>query len=451
MNLLMVSHGYPPTISGVTLVVQKIARAMVQKGHQVTLVTAGDQDQLGQEEDQGVHLVRVHATPNPFWKEGPIPHISQRELEEIADEVGADMLHAHEAAFLALQLLRMSHSSGIPVVATCYYVPRFVARYLTWGDEPLDLVESIAWAYTIWIFNQFDQVAFGTAAHRDMFIEQGLQAPTTIISNGLDLARYCPHGDRLDVEERYALPPRPRILFVSRLARDKEIETLIRAMPRIWMEQRGHLLLVGRGDDRPRLEELVEALELQHCVHFLGYLPEEDMPALYRSVDLFAIASTCEVQSLPTLQAVATGLPVVAADAVALPELVHNGINGFLVPPADPAAMAKAILKILQDPPLAVRMGEASLAIAQPHANGHTFDLYEQLYQEICSERRSDQWKARPIVPLSHSARLLELLPLHPVQRPASAEPWIHAAVWGGLASHDISTSTLAMFPPLWL
>jgi glycosyltransferase involved in cell wall biosynthesis len=104
---------------------------------------------------------------------------------------------------------------------------------------------------------------------------------------------------------------------------------------------------------------------------------------LYRAANLFAIASTCEVQSLPTLQAVATGLPVVAAEAMALPELVDDGINGYLVPPGDVQATVEAMLRILGDRALAAQMGEASLAIAQPHEETHTFDLYEAAYQEL--------------------------------------------------------------------
>jgi glycosyltransferase involved in cell wall biosynthesis len=102
-------------------------------------------------------------------------------------------------------------------------------------------------------------------------------------------------------------------------------------------------------------------------------------------VDVFAIASLYEVQSLPTLQALATALPVVAANAVALPEIVHDGVNGFLVPPADPEAMAGAILRILGDGDLAARMGQAGLKLVQPHAESHTFDQYEALYRQALS------------------------------------------------------------------
>jgi glycosyltransferase involved in cell wall biosynthesis len=252
--------------------------------------------------------------------------------------------------------------------------------------QSFESMEILAWLYSIWLYNQFDHVVFSTSAQRQFFLDKGLEVPTTIISNGVDTSRYRPYdGQTTDVEARYGLPPRPRILFVSRLAKDKEIDCLIRAMPKVLAERQAHLLLVGRGDDRPRLEELTEELGLQDFVHFLGFVPEQDMPALYWASDLFAIASTCEVQSLPTLQALATCLPVVAVDALALPELVYDGQNGFLVPPGDTEAIARAILDILGDSDLAARMGQVGLAISLPHAEEHTFDSYEGLYRQMLS------------------------------------------------------------------
>jgi glycosyltransferase involved in cell wall biosynthesis len=185
------------------------------------------------------------------------------------------------------------------------------------------------------------------------------------------------------VEARHELPPHPRILFVSRLAKDKEIDVLIEAMPALWERHEAHLLLAGRGDDEGHLRELTAKHGMEHCVHFLGFVPEDDLPSIYRLSDLFAIASICEVQSLPTLQGAATGLPLVATDAVALPELVHDGVNGFLVEPGEPEAVAGAISRILSDPQLAARMGQASVPIGREHANSRTFDCYENLYRDV--------------------------------------------------------------------
>lgn len=397
MRILMVSHGYPPTISGVSLVVQKVARSMVRKGHEVTLVTASDHGEPYRDQDEGVNLIRVRSMNNPFWEEGPVPIVSRNDMKEIAAAFQPDILHLHDAFLLAVQSLRMSKDRGLPNVSTCYYVPRFVAQYLSWNDEPQPLVEDLTWTYSTWLFNQFDHVVFATKAHLNAFLQAGLEVPTTIISNGIDTWRYRPideEDDGADLLE--TLPPRPRILFVGRLAQDKEIEVLIKAMAEIRKEQPAHLLLVGRGDHRPKLEDLVHKLELQDCVHFLGFVPEEHMPALYRASDLFSIVSTCEVQSLPTLQAVATGLPVVSADAMALPELVHNGKNGFLVPPQQPATTAQAILRLLRNPELRQRMGQASLTIAHPHEETHTFDRYEELYRSIVASWTGRERPAAP-------------------------------------------------------
>ncbi|MGC8872911.1 MAG: glycosyltransferase [Chloroflexia bacterium] len=245
------------------------------------------------------------------------------------------------------------------------------------------------------------------------------------------------------------LPTPP--LFASRLARDKEIDILIRAMAVICAEREAHLLLVGRGDDRPRLEELTASLGLTRWVHFLGFVPEEDMPALYRAADLFAIASTCEVLSIPTLQALATGLPVVAVDALALPELVHDGINGFLVPPGNPEALARAALRILNDPELAARMGRASLSIAEPHADRHTIELYEELYHRTIVDWRAGLLPARPLVPALQAFRPLSQLapPAHPSPlRPAVLDPWPRVAELLGPPLRDGPANLLAFIPP---
>ncbi len=380
MRILMASHGYPPTLSGVTLVVQKLARAMVARGHQVTVITASDRGEPYRDEDQGVQIERVRSVPNPFWKEGRIPIISQRTLRGLIGRIQPDVLHTHETACLGWQFVRLSRREGFPLVATCHYFPRFVAFYLV-NARPLCWLLSF---YSARLLNRCSHVVFATEAHHRAFQAFSLTAPTTIISNGVNTARYHPPaGPERGIEEAYHLPPRPRILFVGRLARDKEIPILIEALAHLRTQMEAHLLLVGKGDFRPQLEALCAELGLQGAVHFLGYVPDEDMPALYRAADLFAIASTVEVQSLPTLEAMASGVPVVAVDAGALPEISLHGQSGLIVPPKDPAAMAEAMRTILSDPALAAQMGRRGCELAQAHAEERTFDAYEALYRRL--------------------------------------------------------------------
>jgi 1,2-diacylglycerol 3-alpha-glucosyltransferase len=387
MRILMISHGYPPTVSGVSIVVQKVARAMVRKGHQVTVVTASEHGQAYAGIDEGVYLERVRARSNPFWSEGPIPIIGAKEADDVITMFRPDIIHAHDGGLLCQQLLRRGEQADIPLVATSHYLPRFLTQYINVGPGLKNYIINIAWDVAIRLLSQFDHVIFPSITQERAFREHGLSVPTTVISNGVDSTRYRPRvGWSEDIELHFDLPPRPRIIFVGRLARDKEIDVLIESMSHIWAAREAHLLLVGRGDDRIRLEDLTERLGMSQCVHFLGFVPEKWMPALYRKSDIFAIASTSEVQSIPTLQAVATGLPIVAVAAGALPELVHNNVNGFLVPPDDPLAMGEASLRILRDRDLAIRMRSASLAISRGHSEAHTFEAYEGVYASILED-----------------------------------------------------------------
>ena len=384
MQILVLSHGYPPTVSGVSLVVQKVSRALVSRGHRVTVITASERGERYRDEDQGVHLLRVRSRPNPFWTEGPIPLLGRKDLEAAIDKFRPDIIHSHDPVVLSLQVLRLGEDLTIPRLLTCQWLPRFVEPYLPKGKASRRSIHALGWKYSVNLVNQFDHVIFSSLTQRDAFAEHGLSAPNTIVSNGLDTTRYHPlEATDEDVATRYGLPPGPRILFVGRLAKDKQIDVLIEAMSLVSAQREAHLLIVGRGDDRDRLEELVTDSGVAHCVRLMGFVPEEDLPALYRASDVFAIVSACEVQSIPTLQAAATGLPIIAADAAALPELVQDGVNGFLVPPGDREALSSAILRIVGDPDLATRMGRASLTIGQTHSETRTFDAYEGLYRRI--------------------------------------------------------------------
>jgi len=386
VRILMVSHGYPPTTSGVTRVVQKVAREMVRRGHRVSVVTASDRGAPYNDDDMGVELWRVLSTPNPFWSEGRLPVISYARLKEIIGEVKPDVINTHDGALLSWQLQRLEHERGhVREVLTCHYLPRFVTYYVHVGEVVEKVVENITWELTLRMIHGFDHVVFPTQLQRQAFIDEGLERDSRVISNGVDTTLYRPGDPERDVEARYGLPVGRRILVVGRLARDKKLDVLIRAMEHVRTSHPAHLLLVGRGDDKQRLVGLAESLGLHNAVHFLGYVPEEDLPSLYRLSDVFAIASDVEVQSIPTLQAVATGLPVVAANAAALPELVRDGENGFLAPPGDAEAFAASIRRLLDEPNKAAAFGRASLGISLAHAEARTFDSYEALYREYAT------------------------------------------------------------------
>lgn len=387
MRIMMLSHGYPPTLSGVTLVVQKLSRALVRRGHQVLVVTASERGEPYSGEDQGVKLERLRSMNNPFWSEGRIPWASKATLEKLIRDFQPDLIHSHENAVLSVQFLRVPRKAGVPRIASCYFLPRFVTHYL--GGRTLlgTAIKAGVWRFGVSTLSRYDYVVFSTPTHRQAFIAHGLDAPSTAISNGLDTKRYYPANGAVDESPgSYDLPPRPRILFVGRLMKDKKIDLLLRAMSHVTALEDAHLLIVGRGDEQENIESLARALGLECNVHLLGYVPERNLPKLYRDADLFVIAAVAEVQSIPVLQAVASGLPIVAADAGALPELVQHEHNGLLVPPDDPLALGQAILRVIGDPTFRAELGRASLEMVAGHSNEETFRAYLDLYERLVAQ-----------------------------------------------------------------
>lgn len=389
MKILLFSHGYPPVISGVSVVVQKVAREMVKRGHQVTVVTASDSGASYHDQDSGVELIRVRSAPNPFWSEGRLPILSYNGLCEIVADVQPDLINTHDSGLLGAQLYRMEHEKEhVPELLTCHFLPQYVSYYFSGADVIEDALQSLTWGYTMRMMNGFEHVIFPTQTQRLEFIAKGLKTTSSVISNGLDIFRYNPVSPNdEEILAHYKLPPGCRILVVGRLAKDKKLEILIQSMCEIDAAQAVHLLLVGRGDNRERLHALVESMGLQDRVHFLGFVPEEDLPAIYRHCHIYAIASDVEVQSIPTMQAAASGLPIVAAEAGALPELVKHDTNGFLVPPGSPAAFATAFRRLIDNPEVSRQLGQASLEIGRQHAEKNTFDAYENIFYEYSRKK----------------------------------------------------------------
>ncbi len=145
------------------------------------------------------------------------------------------------------------------------------------------------------------------------------------------------------------------------------------------------LVLAGTGPDEGRLRSLARHYGVADRVLFPGFVADDDLPGLYRLADVFAIASQAELQSLVTMAAMASGLPVVAVDAGALAELVHAGENGFLARPGQAAEIAGRLDLLCRDAGLRARMSKASSRIIAGHDGHRVLTRWESIYRELAS------------------------------------------------------------------
>ena len=174
-------------------------------------------------------------------------------------------------------------------------------------------------------------------------------------------------------------------MSVGRLSPEKRLDLLLDAASRLTV--RAQVVIAGTGPAEAALKKAASRLGLAGQVSFLGHVPDADLPGLYQLADVFAISSQAELQSLVTMEAMATGLPVVAADACALHELVRHGSNGFLFRPGQSADLARCLDVLTAAPQLRHAMGEQSLRIIAEHDREDALTEWESLYARLAGDR----------------------------------------------------------------
>jgi glycosyltransferase involved in cell wall biosynthesis len=197
----------------------------------------------------------------------------------------------------------------------------------------------------------------------------------------MDLSRFHPDNDSGVFKLEYGIPEQPTYMYVGRLDAEKRVDELIRALPLVRRSVDARLVIVGDGHECRHLIALAERERVQEYVIFTGFVEDEDLPEAYAASDVFCNAGIAELQSIVTMEAMATGKPVVATKAGALPHLVHDGVNGHLFEPGDVNALASRLAEVFSDTERRAEMGRKSLDIIACHGISETLAAFEELYE----------------------------------------------------------------------
>jgi glycosyltransferase involved in cell wall biosynthesis len=267
----------------------------------------------------------------------------------------------------------------IPIIGTNHFMPENITVLLRTKTLKL-LFEKLLWNDFSRVFNQVNFVTTPTETGAQL-IRPKLKVDTIAISCGISLTRFNPSGDPGDIRANYNLPDKPILLYVGRLDPEKHIEEILHSVVLAIKRVDFCFVVVGKGTIKTALEQLTNKLGISNQVIFTGFVPDEDLPYFYKLSKCFIIASIAELLSLVTLQAMASGLPIIAVNASALSELVKNKINGYLYNEGDISTIIQAIEDIFSHDDLCRNMGEKSLEFAKQHDIYKTLESFELLYK----------------------------------------------------------------------
>lgn len=386
MRVLIATQTYFPTTNGQAVFAANLAEGLARRGHEVVVVTPGDELHSYSEERNGVRVEYVAAVPI-VRKKGdvrltPFPQI---QAPKILERFRPDIVHIQDHYPLCRSVVQAARKRGYPVIGTNHFLPENIMRNMPGPLRDSGYVERLLWWTMLDLFNELDFVTAPSQTAARILLEQGLEVPVKAISCGVDVRRFRP---LLDIDRRGQRlhfgvdPDRVVIVYVGRVDHEKRLDVAVQAMY-ILNRPDVQLAIAGRGFHLPDLQTLVRTLGLQERVVFLGYVPPEEHPLLLNCADIFVMPSEAELLSIATLEAMACGLPVLAADARALPEIVHHGVNGYLFKAGDPEDAARWMARLLAERDRWPAMGQAARQTAEAHDIERVISEYEALYQEV--------------------------------------------------------------------
>jgi glycosyltransferase involved in cell wall biosynthesis len=379
LRVLIGCDTFPPDVNGAANFASRLAAGLTERGHEVHVEAPAFSRKRGRftEEHDGasftVHRVYSWRWFPHDWLRFVLPWRSQAHAARILDEVKPDVVHIQSHIVVGRGLARQATKRGIRVVGTNHFMPENMIEHTLLPKFLRRTAISLAWKDAARTFQLCEAVTTPTRKAAAFLEAETAVTGVHAISCGINARLYTPSFEPKKAN---------RIVFVGRVTGEKHIDVLLKAVAALDPALDVELDIVGGGDLMKELSQLAVELGIRDRVNFTGYVSDEELRATLTRATVFAIPSIAELQSIATMEAMASGLPIVAANAMALPHLVHHGVNGYLFEPGDAGDLAAKLTEMLQAPEAElVRFKKASLKFIEAHDIERTLNTFESLYR----------------------------------------------------------------------
>ncbi len=377
MRILKLSDVYFPRVNGVSTSIRTFAHELQRQGHTVTLIAP----QYPSELEDSFEIIRI---PSRYLFVDPEDRLMRRgELRRLLPHLRErrfDIVHVHTPFAAHYAGIWLGRQLGLPVIETYHtYFEEYLDSYLPWLHR--NSLRYLARRFSRSQCSAVDAIVVPTRPMLDILRGYGIQTPAEVIPTGIPSGAFS-NGDGRRFRARHGITNERRVmLYVGRVAHEKNIDFLVHVADHV---RRSHpqilLLIAGEGPASGHLHRLSRSLDLAEHVLFVGYLARnQDLPDCYAAGDLFAFASRTETQGLVLLEAMQAGTPVVTTAVLGTAEVMADGRSG-LVAAEQIDDFAAKVCRVLDDAELHARLRREAVAKAAEWSAPATTERLLRLY-----------------------------------------------------------------------
>ena len=368
----LVTETYFPQVNGVSRTLDHLVRHCSEQGDRIQLLLPS-YAQNGQQLPSRVEKREWRSFALPFYQEVVLPMVTVSMIERALGAFCPDLVHIATEGPLGWATLRAAKRLKIPVVSSYHTnFPQYLQTYNASFLEPL------CWKYLRWLHNNTLATFCPSVSARELIEEQGFKN-VDIWSRGVDNHRF--HPGKRDSQMRNSIGVGPDDILISyagRLANEKNLEMLFDAWRELADYDNSHLLLIGDGPLRQKLEA-----KNAPRVIFAGYRYGEELAGMYASSDLFVFPSLSETFGNVVLEAMASGLPVIAYDVQGPKDIVRDRSTGALVSEITANALAAGMREVLKNSDLRRTMGRQARLYAEQQTWGQIMSGMRNRYCDL--------------------------------------------------------------------
>ena len=395
MRIGIFTDTYPPYINGVSTSVYMLKKALERKGHQVFVVTINN-DSLRYKFDENNTVIRIPGLPIGIY-DYRVTNIYPIRAMNIIRKWKLDVIHSHTEFSVGTFARIISRQFNIPLVHTYHTMYEDYTHYITKGYFDKSSKKIVEYLTLFYCDKTTNELIVPTKKTYDLFKQKyGVDRNIYIIPTGIEIERfYIENVDNNKVEEiRKKLKLKDdsfNIVFVGRLAKEKNVDLLLNAQKNIVEKNKNiNLIIIGDGPDMDEYKKTVSKLKIDNNVIFVGKVPWESIPLYYRLADVFATASRTETQGLTVIEAMAASVAPICIDDESFRNTVIDGLNGKIF--NDQKEYEKIVVELYKDRKLLNQLQKQARLNAEVHSSKYYGESVLDVYKHAIDHKQNDNY-----------------------------------------------------------